>query len=269
MKLTYELVTIQRAQEFLTTSVPNRKYRKNVGQDIGYQMKHGQWLEETGETLKFNKQGQFFDGQHRMMGFLASGLESMNFAIAWDCDDEAFKKIDTGTKRTAGDILHVEGIKSAYQLSGMIRSYLILKSGRVYANKASGVGYGIHNYDLLNEYQFRPNFWQQANAHVNGWYHSFAKIIPPSAWGGFYAHFYAKDKQKAFSFMEDLAHGENLRKGSPILQLRNLLINNKESRNKLMAADKGAYFIKAWNMYRKEEIGKLEYDHNEKYPKIL
>lgn len=263
------MVDANRARKLLDTYAKNRKIRKRQVKQLAEIMKKGEWFPKTGETLKITDTRKMIDGQHRMEAIILSDTQ-FPFLIAWDLPEVAIKYIDQGIKRTGGDILHMEGVRNSYNLSGIIRTYLLMKTGRPYATRGSGWTSGVQNADILDEYQRRPDWWQGAFKNVNYWYRTFERIFPPAGLGGFYAWFCNKNRDDAFTFMDMLFTGTELKKNHPIWHLRQTILANSRSRQKLVAYDMGALIIKAWNHWRNGEdvIKELTFDHKkENYPK--
>lgn len=63
----------------------------------------------NGDTIKFSKEGELLDGQHRLTAIAESG-EAQVLLIVWGLDKVAMATIDAGRKRTYGDILKMRGV---------------------------------------------------------------------------------------------------------------------------------------------------------------
>jgi hypothetical protein len=106
----------------------------------------------------------------------------------------------------------------------------------------------MNNSELLDKYYENENHWQEVARLTHTWYLSFAKILQPSAIGGFYAYFFELNPEKAFLFMEELTTGINVTNHS-ILLLRNKLMQDKMAVRKMIAIHKYSLIIKVWNLY--------------------
>lgn len=106
MKMTIETVGPEKAKEYLAT-MP--KYQrppiplsvKKMTRD----MKDGKWL-ATHQGIAFNKSGELFDGQHRMLAVVASGC-SIEIVVFRDVSEDAWHATDIGRKRNLTDITNI------------------------------------------------------------------------------------------------------------------------------------------------------------------
>ena len=88
-------------------------------------MANGRWMENTGDTIKFNKRGQMIDGQHRCLAVIHSG-RAIKVTIATDLDESVFYVLDKGKKRTAADTL---GGKNRNERAAIAKAIAALADG--------------------------------------------------------------------------------------------------------------------------------------------
>lgn len=128
MEISTILVTPDLAREWLDKhNTNNRPLQKGHVGFLANQMKAGKWM-ETGDSIKFGKNRELIDGQHRLMAIIRTGIP-IPFLVVREVDDEAFEVIDTGRKRSAADVLMVASIfeggpERMKFLSGAIRAIL-------------------------------------------------------------------------------------------------------------------------------------------------
>lgn len=270
MRFVKELITPEIAAKYLETNVSNRKYRKHVAQDYAQEILNNEWEPDTGENIKFNVKGQMFDGQHRLNAIIIAD-KAIYVWVVYDAPESAFAKIDSGLKRTSGDVLQIAGAKSSLQVAGIIRKYLLLKAGRGYGSIGGSQSRGIHNHDVLAEYKRRKRYWDACNEQTNLWYGEIARALAPSDIGGFYAYLSEVHGDDASRFFTKLCSGTDLGKKSPIRHLRSFLINSKYGSingRKIRKTDRSAMLIKTWNLFRKNQsVEKLSFNpQKEEFP---
>lgn len=237
-------VTPEMANEMLKCNSINRPVRKRIVDKYCRQMIDGEWLSDTAETIKFADAGELLDGQHRLLAIAKSGLV-IPMDIAYGLDKSVFTVLDTGARRHAPDVFHIANIENYGQIPSMISLYnqlgafgKIIKDSRELSS----------NSQLLKDFNKRPTFWIELSKEVVGLYRKFGKIVKPSWIGGIYARLIDIDKDLATEFMEQLFIGANI-KNNAIILLRQRLITDKTSINKMPPLLKLGLIIKAWNIF--------------------
>jgi hypothetical protein len=244
LEITKQLITPSIAKKYLEQNINNRRYSQPVLLRYTADMINNKWKQDTGECIKISKTGRILDGQHRLKAVILSNC-SIYFYVATNIDDSVFDVLDTGKARNSSDCFYVAGIKASNTIPSMISYYNLLKD-----NKRSGVQINqkATNSNLLEQYYQDELFWDNIARSSNSWYVAFAKILKPSMIGGFYAHFYKLNSNKAEAFMNQLCTGSEI-SNSIINLLRNKLMQDKMSPRKMPTTLKMALIIKAWNHY--------------------
>ena len=244
LEITKQLITPSIAKKYLEQNVNNRRYSQPVLLRYTADMINNKWKQDTGECIKISKTGRILDGQHRLKAVILSNC-SLYFYVAHNIDDNVFDVLDTGKSRNSSDCFYVAGIKASNTIPSMISYYNLLKD-----NKKEGVQINQKstNSNLLEQYYKDELFWDNIARSSNSWYIAFAKILKPSMIGGFYAHFYKLNSNKAEAFMNQLCTGSEI-SNSIINLLRNKLMQDKMSPRKMPTNLKMALIIKAWNHY--------------------
>jgi hypothetical protein len=247
-----QLVTPSTAKQYLEANISNRRIKEPIVAQYANDMANGRWKEDTGELIKISKTGTILDGQHRLMAVIKSN-KAINFHFATNLNDEIFDVLDTGSSRNATDAFKVKNIKHDNLIPSIIAMYNLLNLGRRAGvqkkDKAT-------NAILLEQYYENETFWQNIAKQSHYMYKSFAKILPPSFIGGFYAYFIKLNPEKATEFMTQLATGSEV-KNEVINMLRNKLMQDKMSPRKMTITLKMALIIKTWNLYIKGQTVKL------------
>lgn len=147
---------------------------------------------------------------------------------------------DVGNKRSFADILSDMGEINTALLAGALRQLWQLENGFVQARTVSP---SVN--ELLDTLERHPEIRTSVNFGNN-----FRKLGAPSQLAALHYCFKRADRQKADDFIERLIHGDSLDRGSPILALRDILIEDKNNPKRRMGvAERVAITIKAWNSY--------------------
>ncbi len=77
----------------------------------------------NGETIIFSSDGRLLDGQHRLLACVKSGV-AFDTIVVFGIDSDAFDTIDTGSTRSTGDILGINGIASANKVASAVQALL-------------------------------------------------------------------------------------------------------------------------------------------------
>ena len=110
--ITIHFVTVTKAQAWdwlNNANNHNRFIQQQTVHKYARRMMNGKWS-VTGETIKFDPEGNMLDGQHRLWAFLETGLEEMEFLVMYGVPPEAQVHLDTPTPRTPAHTLHMNGI---------------------------------------------------------------------------------------------------------------------------------------------------------------
>ena len=101
-----ELIGPTKARFYLRNQAPNRLVNETLVTQYACAMLDNEWS-NTGDPIKFDEQGRLADGQHRMQAVIESEVEQV-FSIARGIPfDTLLTRVDTGRKRSAGDVLTI------------------------------------------------------------------------------------------------------------------------------------------------------------------
>lgn len=106
MTSTIEIITPELAAAYLATFGGNRKRRPFWVSDLSEMMRNGTFM-LTHQGLAFNTSGQLFDGQHRCLAIIEYG-EPVRMMVTRGVNEEAWKTIDIGVKRSMADITGID-----------------------------------------------------------------------------------------------------------------------------------------------------------------
>ena len=82
----------------------------------------------TSDTIKLDEDGQFIDGYHRLTACVRSGA-AFETNVAFGIKRSVYSAIDTGRKRTGGDVLKSQGFKNWNARANTVRWHMIFTSG--------------------------------------------------------------------------------------------------------------------------------------------
>jgi hypothetical protein len=110
------MMTPKRAEELLESNQNNRAVRVHYVKFLAEQILRGQW-ELTTDAIGIRQDGRLANGQHRLSAIVLAGKTDPEIVcpilLAMDITDSAFRVLDVGVKRTAGDALGISSLLSA------------------------------------------------------------------------------------------------------------------------------------------------------------
>ncbi len=232
-------VTPQLAATWLKLNTNNRPVSRRNLQSLTHAMKSSEW-KLNGESIKLNDD-VLIDGQHRLMACVNAGVPFKSLVIK-GMDRDVFDTIDTGSKRDAADIFAINGEKNVCLLASSIRTLAYyLDPARI-----NGVNRTLSN----QEYERLLDEHPAIRDHATWYMSNRVKFVPGSiACPGRYICSLI-DEDMSNDFYSKLLTGEGLTKGSPVMALRNKLIDNLASVEKIPPKVKFNFVVKAWNLYR-------------------
>lgn len=251
MAVTTRLETIdpRKAQKFLDTMGPNRPTQLKASQRIADAIQNGEW-EVNGETIKFDDEGRMIDGAHRCLAVTLAGKGIKTF-VTHGLNKVSFDTIDTGRKRTVGDVFAKHGEENCNMLAAAVawlyrfQLKAVQCGGRITPTHRQSMAILAENPSLRDSC-----IWGQRCK----------RFLPSSVTAVLHYLFAKKDQEDAEFFFEHLATGEELSrsstKTSAIHVLRARLEDNRASLTKLPASIVIAITIKAWNAMRSKRVVK-------------
>ena len=262
----WEKVSPDVAMTMLQTMRANRKVVQAHVATLTEAMRRKEWIEEAGDPIRFNGNGELIDGQNRLWAIVESGA-TLRFNVIRGLPNEAMSILDTGRRRSLKDFLHLSGEQNPTELAGAL-NYL-------HAFRASG--------ELVDQVWGLPKLTFKQALELLGKnpglreaarrVYSLVKFIGGgrSRWTAISYLLTCIDAPDAEAFLQTLHTGEEVQRGSPIGFLRTRLITETRSFKKLQAREYTALVFKAWNSYRKG--GRMQHlswrgggAHPEEYP---
>lgn len=254
MSVQTEVVTItpETASRILERNENNRAVREQVVTRYARDMQTGNW-KLNGEAIKFAADGTLMDGQHRLYGCLLADTPFETFVIrGFEFDIRA--TMDTGARRSLGDVLRWQGEKNVAALAAATETGLCWDS---YGTPASRGTAHSHTERLA---------WLEANPDVreavktwNG-IHGVPLRLPYGSGVPFLLRATRISSEDAANFVHLLKTGANIGEKHPIAKLRSWAMRTASSKGRYGREDYMAVEVKAWNAYvTGREIGNLSW----------
>lgn len=120
-----ETISPKQARAYLEANVHNRNLREGRVQALAGAIHRGEWR-ETGDPIKFNGDGSLIDGQHRLAAIAKAGRR-VTVWVARGVEEQVQEVVDTGSKRTLGDMLKLRGYENWNNLASATRSLWLYK----------------------------------------------------------------------------------------------------------------------------------------------
>lgn len=236
-------------------------------------MKQGTWR-FNGDSIRFDKDGELIDGQHRLAAIKEFG-KPLPMITIYGFDSETMKTIDQEIKpRSLKDLFKIDGAKNSNNLAACINRYFSIKNGRSFlSTNRSGLGYkGNSHVNAINTvtidtkynlYVSNPEFWDDITAYSVRCYAK-TRLLKQSDIGGVYAYLYL-----------DMHHSDDEIRGffdrlcftitdiNVINLLRDILVRDLSSKSPMTSVVRSSYLIKTWNYYIKgKDVKVLSYNRN-------
>lgn len=262
VSLDAELVTPGKAEAWLKRNVSNRKVRPSIVKVYADIMRHGNWQYPAG-SIQFDKDGSLVDGQHRLHAIVLSGV-SQHFVIVRGGGFDVQDVIDSGRTRSVGDQLFRRGEKHSVLLGSVVKAVMryTRSPDAPYSSRGS-----IRTTDVVDFLVEHPDIrlslpiGQRMSTRFGGG--------PKATFSALHYIFAEIDLDAADAFFEGLIEGVGLDKNSPLLLLRNYLMQapwkEDSSHTEIWAKT-----VKTWNAIREgREVKVLRYSKTETYPQPI
>lgn len=232
-----ERITPAKARKMLENNRGNRPIRQEQVVSFTESMKAGAW-KLNGESIKLDKHNNIVDGQHRLEAIVAANM-TIDILVVRGLEPEAYHTIDKGRGRTLADTFHHNGVQH-YAAVAAATAWL----HRYKTNTLHDLGCRrMRTEEALDLLEQHPRLADSVPKARHAWK---AGVLGVSI-GAFCHYLFSQvDPEKADTFFEKLASGENLRKTQAVYQLRERLRQHHESKAKLRGRDIVALCFLAW-----------------------
>lgn len=254
-------ITPDYAREILDRNDLNRSIAGAVVEKYARDMKSGAWA-LNGQTIKIAETGRLLDGQHRCAAAVKART-SFPAIIVEGLAEDVFDTFDLGTRRSVAAILKDHGEANTAVLAAMIRQIWLIDNDLI----------GMRNTpptiaELLETLEKHPGARESARLS------SKTRDIGPSIILALHYFFRQIDADKADEFLDRLSDGAMLSADSPILKLRDALLDDRANKKRRLSdLEKAALIIKAWNAhYQNRPLKVLKWQQagvrSEEFPSI-
>ena len=245
-----------------TPKAANRKVKPNYAHSIADAWDRGEYI-QTGDTLKFNTNGDLIDGGHRLTAVVISG-RTTEFVVVEGVDPDAIRVIDAElAKRSLADQLGIEGFKNTTALASVVRAMWAMEQN---GTPQLGGSQGLTKAQALDFIERRPSV--EASAVAGMKYASRSTGITAREYGALYDIMYHIEPMVAVDFFDQVSNGYG-EKGSPAVKLNTRIQAHEAQDGQHSIQYVMGLFIKAWNAEvegRKPRSLKMERD--EDFPAI-
>lgn len=234
-------VTPEHAESLLERNKINRRITPAHVKRLCQSMLRGKWR-TNGEAIKIDWNGDVLDGQHRLLACVMSGVPFETLLIS-DLPPDVFQSLDQGKVRSGSDVLAATGAKHTRSIAAAIRAMEAIRKETALLNIR------LSNEEIFELYNGEYAGIGDVVARVG----SMCKNEIVSSSLGAAMWFLGKRSKyayKADEFVERLYDGIGLGVDSPILILRNRLINNTRLKTRGIHREVIlGFLIKCWNAF--------------------
>jgi hypothetical protein len=241
MAITSSIETIgtTRAADYLKTMDGNRNLSRYTVNRYCRDILEGKWT-INGQPIIFDSNNKLLDGQHRLHAILESGT-SVKALVIRGIERKTFHTLDTGKKRTVGDVLSINKIEQHNAVAACIALVYVYESGELKPDELWGFNKPSVT-EVLDYYNNNQGISNSIKLSARMGHLGTRTPFAAAHW-----IFSRIDPIKADDFMMKLKDGENLQMKSVIYRLREQLIRYRADRRRLSNAIVLAVLIKAWN----------------------
>lgn len=209
------------AKAILDEAAPNRRISSQLVQTYQRDLLRNVW-DLNGQTLKFDRYGRLIDGRHRLLAAIQANRTLTTF-VALGLEPDVIHTVDTGRKRTLGDVLRIEQ-RSQYAAlvsAALGTLFLLLRGGHF----GEGGRARMSTQEALGVLDQFPHIDDSARATWK---------LPgksPSTFCALHALLRRQPKQQVAAFFQRLQDGTMLHRQHPVYHLREQLLAVKTSRD--------------------------------------
>lgn len=242
-------VTPEMAEEWLARNRRNRRFRPAVANKYMRDMSHGLWT-FNGEPLQFDWNEDILNGQHRLTAVAKSGT-TQTFLVVRGLPPEAQDTMDSGAKRTPGDVLGLHGYRDGRTMAAMGKLALQIELSPNLARESRNWSTG----EILDRVQSDPYMVKVGEELLPTLPRATALLLARSVLAYSMYRLGRLNEDAMMEFFTSLGNLANLNADSPILALNRRLTAHatQNARTSFYQFEQLAYVITAWNAWRRNE----------------
>jgi hypothetical protein len=241
MKAIVETITPEIAAEYLSYNTGNRSISRSRVDKYKREMLSGQWR-LNGEAIKFSANPKrLCDGQHRLIASKESGV-TFDSLVVYAHHDNFFHTLDSGVPRSAANSLEFMRVKNARDIAAALPLIDMYYKNTLRATSFSSY---YTNAEVVGLYGKYPGVEKSHPVRSQT-----KRLVIPSVAISCHYLFSRHSEFDSDEFFARLSTGSDLTSGSPILLLRNRLIDDRDKVTYLLKTYVMALVIKAWNAWK-------------------
>ena len=262
-----EIITPDRARNLLELNTNNRPVIAANLAKLCDEIQRGRFV-FNGDAIRISKTGRLLDGQHRLLAVVRTGI-SIETLVVTGLNDECFKTIDQGSLRTLAALLSIEGATNYTMAAASIMLIQKYLDGHA---PTQGSTNARSKTDLVDFYNENKANVLLASSRIST--SKLKKLISPGYLAFIYFTLHEINKNHCELFFSRIENGDGLVMYQPELVLREKLISVISSSNKESQVTRAAYFIFAWNAFRKNKQMKVirwtrQGDNSQEFPRAI
>ena len=233
-----EEITPQMAEKMLEKNTVNRPVSRGNVNSFSRSMQGGQWMLSV---IWLDADGNILDGQHRLLAVANSGTKQ-KFLIIRNAPQAQQDVLDTGKKRSIGDVLHFKGEENAQQLGAVARLVNLVITNRIGQTQVA-----LSNEEILGTIEMYPDL--RLAAEVSQWskYNRLTTINPAVIGAGWWLIAQRTSLEEATQFINRLCTLVGEKPGSPMLALNKRVSEIRRKNQHFPIRDQIFTLIKVWN----------------------
>lgn len=235
-------VTPALAEEWLGKNTHNRNIRQAAVAAYARDMEAGHW-QITAEPVKFTTDGTLLDGQHRLLAVVKAGVPVEMF-VAKGIASDAQRVMDTGAKRSPGDMLKLDGYGNHNQLAAAARFAMTYQTGVEIRNSG-----GAPTNSEISEFVTENADLADAVATVA--YYRRTIDLPMSVTAVAWWILVRLDAEACESFFASIATNATSGAGDPRSTLIQRLASARRNGERLPQTAQLSMLFRVWNAWRK------------------
>ncbi len=285
MRSRVQTITPARAAELLEANTTNRPLSRPVVRSFAEAMRRGEWL-VTHQGIAFDVNGVLVDGQHRLAAIIEADLP-VELTVFSEVAEGTFDVLDIGKRRTAADVLAIEGEKNSTMLAAMVRTVWLYRnraelnwSGgaaavtnhQIVQTLDSGGAAAVTNHQIVQTLDEHPKLRDFLG--VGEQIATATGMIKSAAGAASYLVEQANKRTDLTPWYDGIIDGAGLRKGDPRLLFRRVMFNmaRKHAGQPLRRRDTRehlALYLKAFNAWHTgDPLPQLRFTPRESMPRI-
>jgi hypothetical protein len=261
-------ITPGRAAELLDANTANRPVSKAVVRSFAEAMRRGEWM-VTHQGIAFDVTGALVDGQHRLAAIIEADVP-VELTVFTEVGEGTFDVLDTGKRRTAADVLAIDGEKSSTMLAAMVRT-VWLYHNRPELNWSGGAA-AVSNHQIVHTLTAHPKLRDYLT--VGEQIAAATGMIKSAAGAASYLAAQANKRADLTAWYDGLIDGAGLARSDPRLLFRRVMFNmaRQHAGQVLRRRDTREHvglYLTAFNAWATDEpISQLRFTPRETVPRI-